>query len=299
MVDYSIKPNKLISFKKIKVDSFIIDNELNSDSQTVESFGDEWEKFNIFSDDEINNAGKQYFDIVKQDILTKDTIVLDAGCGSGRWSRFIAHKVKFVEAIDPSKSIFYAKNNNFDIKNIRFSHAGIENIPFKNESFDFIFSLGVLHHIPKTEEALLMLFKKLKKGGSILLYLYYSFDNRSSFYNFLFKPINFLRYLISKLPKMMKFLVCDLIAAFVYVPLKFISKLFKFFLRNNFYKKIPLYYYHDKSFNIIRNDSLDRFGTPLEQRFSKLEIKEMLIKVGAKEIVFSDSEPYWHVICKK
>ena len=299
MPKYLTDPNSVISFKTIEVDSFINNVGTNSDSLTIESFGNEWEKFNFFSDDEIVNAGKQYFDIVSQSILNKDTIVLDAGCGSGRWSRYISPKVKLIEAIDPSKSIVHAKKNNFDLKNIRFTHAGIENIPFENESFDFIFSLGVLHHIPDTEEALSELFKKLKNGGSILLYLYYSLDNRRSFYKFLFKPINFLRKIISKLPKMIKFLACDLIAFFVYVPLKFISKLLKFFFRNNFYKNIPLYYYHDKSFNIIRNDSLDRFGTPLEKRFSKLEIKEMLIKVGAKNIVFSDFEPYWHVVCKK
>ena len=299
MPEYLTDPNSVISFKTIEVDSFINDVEVNSDSLTIESFGDEWEKFNSFSEIEIDNAGHQYFDIVKKSILNKNAVVLDAGCGSGRWSRYISTKVHQIEAIDPSKSIFYAKKNNIDIKNIRFTHASIENIPFENESFDFIFSLGVLHHIPNTEEALSELFKKLKNGGSILLYLYYSLDNRSFFYKILFKPINFLRILISKSPKIIKFLICDLIAFFVYAPLKFTSKLFKFFLRNNFYKNIPLYYYHDKSFNIIRNDSLDRFGTPLEKRFSKLEIKEMLVKVGAKDIVFSDFEPYWHVICKK
>ena len=240
MLEYSKKPNEKISFNSIKIDSFINDSELNSDLLTVESFGDEGEKFNIFSDDGIDNAGEEYFDIVSHDILKKDTIVLDAGCGSGRCSRFIAPKVKFIEAIDPSKSIFYAKNNNFDIRNIRFSHAVIENIPFKNESFDFIFSLGVLHHIPNTEKALLELFKKLKKGGSILLYSYYNLDNRSTFYKFLFKPINFLRKRISKLPKMIKFLIFDLIAFFDYVPLKFISKLFKFFLGTIFNSNIYL-----------------------------------------------------------
>ena len=299
MPKYSTNPNSVISFKTIKVDSFINDVEVNSDSLTIESFGDEWEKFNSFSEKEIGNAGHQYFDIVKKSILNKDAVVLDAGCGSGRWSRYIAPKVHQIEAIDPSKSIFYAKNNNIDIKNIRFTHAGIQNIPFENESFDFIFSLGVLHHIPNTEEALSELFKKLKNGGSILLYLYYSLDNKNRFYNLLFKPINFLRILISKSPKIIKFLICDFIAVFIYIPLKFTSSLLKFFFKNDFYKNVPLYYYHDKSFNIIRNDSLDRFGTPLEKRFSKNEINQMLIKVGAKDIVFSDNEPYWHVICKK
>ena len=299
MPKYLRDPNKVISFKTIEVVSFINDVGVNSDSLTIESFGDEWEIFNSFSEKEIDNAGHQYFDIVEKSVLNKDTVVLDAGCGSGRWSRFIAPKVHQIEAIDPSKSIFFAKKNNIDIKNIRFTHAGIENIPFENESFDFIFCLGVLHHIPNTKEALSELFKKLKIGGSILIYLYYSLDNKSVFYNFLFKPINFLRILISKSPKIIKFLICDFIAVFIYIPLKFLSRLLKFFFKNDFYKKVPLYYYHDKSFNIIRNDSLDRFGTPLEKRFSKNEIKEMLIKIGAKEIVFSANEPYWHVICKK
>ena len=64
-------------------------------------------------------------------------------------------------------------------------------------------------------------------------------------------------------------------------------------------KKIPLSYYSDKSFNIIRNDALDRFGTPLEQRFSKIQIEQMMLKSGLTKIVFSDNEPYWHVLGTK
>ena len=299
MPKYLTEPNSVISFKTIEVDSFINDIEVNSDFLTIESFGDEWEKFNFFSNEEINNAGAQYFDLVDEKILNKNAVVLDAGCGSGRWSRYIAKNVKFIEAIDPSRAIFFAKKNNSDIKNIRFIHAGIDNIPFKNESFDFIFSLGVLHHIPDTQKALSELFKKLKHGGSMLIYLYYSLDNKSTYYKTLFLFIDFLRKIISKLPKRIKFLVCDLIAVFIYLPLKFVSKFIKHLSSSNFFKKIPLSYYYDKSFHIIRNDSLDRFGTPLEQRFSKKEIRIMLIKSGAKDIVFSNSEPFWHVICKK
>ncbi|TAG40829.1 MAG: class I SAM-dependent methyltransferase, partial [Cytophagia bacterium] len=67
----------------------------------------------------------------------------------------------------------------------------------------------------------------------------------------------------------------------------------------NFRKKIPLQAYEDQSFYIIRNDSLDRFGTPLEQRFSKKEMQFMMEKAGLNEIVFSDIIPYWHAIGKK
>ena len=50
---------------------------------------------------------------------------------------------------------------------------------------------------------------------------------------------------------------------------------------------------------MIRNDSLDRFGTPLEQRFTKQQIKEMMEQAGLTEIVFSDNIPFWHAVGKK
>ena len=61
-------------------------------------------------------------------------------------------------------------------------------------------------------------------------------------------------------------------------------------------KKVPLSYYSDKSFWIMKNDALDRFGTPLEQRFSRQEIEEMMLSCGLKNITFSEKEPYWHAV---
>ena len=49
----------------------------------------------------------------------------------------------------------------------------------------------------------------------------------------------------------------------------------------------------------MQNDALDRFGTPLEQRFTKKEIEKMMIDCGLTEIVFSAQTPYWHAIGKK
>jgi hypothetical protein len=57
--------------------------------------------------------------------------------------------------------------------------------------------------------------------------------------------------------------------------------------------------YHNKSFFVIRNDALDRFGTPLEQRFSKIEIKQMMEKAGLTNIIFSNNMPYWHAVGQK
>ena len=58
-------------------------------------------------------------------------------------------------------------------------------------------------------------------------------------------------------------------------------------------KNFPLNYYKEKKFYIMRNDSLDRFGTIIEKRFSRKEIKKMMISSGLKNIKFSDKAPYW------
>ena len=58
-------------------------------------------------------------------------------------------------------------------------------------------------------------------------------------------------------------------------------------------ESVPLSYYRFHSFYTMRTDARDRFGTPLEQRFTKHQIKRMLEKGGLKDVVFSDKAPYW------
>jgi len=300
MIPYSIKPTSILRSGDKEIASFISGSEQNIDRKTVESFGEEWTKFDSFSPEEIKNAGDQYFDIVSDKVLNKNTVVLDLGCGTGRWSKYIGDKAGFIEAIDPSAAVFAAQHLTSDMDNIRITQASSDNIPFADESFDMMMSLGVLHHIPDTELALKSGVKKVKKGGYVLLYLYYALDNRSFIFKSIFYASALLRFLVSSSPAFLKKIVCDLIAVFIYMPFVILSKMVKSIsVGNQLYQKIPLSYYIDKSFNIIRNDALDRFGTPLEQRFTRMQIEQMMKNSGLSEILFSENMPYWHVIGRK
>ena len=62
---------------------------------------------------------------------------------------------------------------------------------------------------------------------------------------------------------------------------------------------IPLSYYRNHTFYTMRTDSRDRFGTPLEKRFTKLQIKEMMKRSGLKDIHFSNNAPFWCVVGTK
>lgn len=298
MLNYNQQEQRIQEIGTRKVYCFDLGSQ-NIDEKTVASFGSEWLKFDAFTAEEIKNAGDQYFDIVDAKMLNKESVVLDLGCGSGRWTKYMANQAGFIEAVDPSEAVFRAASIYNSLENVRFTQASIETLPFDNDSFDFVISLGVLHHIPDTEKALQALLKKLKVGGYALIYLYYALDNRGFFYRSLFKVSSVFRFLISKLPAKIKHFVCDLIALLIYMPLIFISKLIKWMVSGDFYQKFPLSYYIDKSWNIVRNDALDRFGTPLEQRFTKVQIHQMLENSGMKDILFSEGFPYWHVVAKK
>jgi hypothetical protein len=61
----------------------------------------------------------------------------------------------------------------------------------------------------------------------------------------------------------------------------------------------PLSSYRRRGFYSMRTDSLDRFGTRLEQRFSRGEIEEMMRSAGLDEIVFSNDWPFWVAVGRK
>lgn len=124
-------------------------------------------------------------------------------------------------------------------------------------------------------------------------------DNRGSLFKALFHVSDTSRKAIAALPTSIKKFVCDVLAVCVYMPIILIVKFLLFIGSTKLALKFPLSAYHNKSFFIIRNDSLDRFGTRLEQRFSAKQVKEMMENAGLSDIVISPKTPYYHAIGKK
>jgi SAM-dependent methyltransferase len=266
----------------------------NIDVATVEGFGDEWSAYDqtALSADEHEALFDSYFGIFPFDRLPPAADGFDLGCGSGRWAALIAGRVGTLHCVDPSeKALAVARRRLERFENVRFHHAGADSIPLADGSQDFGYSLGVLHHIPDTRRALADCVRKLRAGAPFLLYIYYSMENRPAWFRGLWRMTDFGRRFISRLPFPLRKGVSSGIAATVYWPLARFARAAE--KRGRRVSNYPLSAYRDCSFYTMRTDALDRFGTRLEQRFSRAEIEQMMRAAGLDEIVFSDSIPFW------
>jgi ubiquinone/menaquinone biosynthesis C-methylase UbiE len=266
----------------------------NVDEQTVAGFGDEWTRFDQSetSSEELDRIFAQYFSVFPWETISKKAQGADFGCGSGRWAARVAPRVGHLHLVDASaEALVIAQRNLAAISNCSFDLATVDTAPIQDSSLDFGYSLGVLHHIPDTRAALAACVRKLKPGAPFLLYLYYRFDNRPPWYAALWKASEMARRRISRFPHGARYLVSQAIAASVYYPIARSAKLAERLGVD--VEGLPLAYYRDRSFYVMRNDALDRFGTRLEQRFTRNEIREMMTTAGLRDVTFSDAAPYW------
>ncbi len=265
----------------------------NLDLDTVNSFGDEWSRFDQteLSEEEVRTRFNEYFAVFPWDKLSNDATGFDMGCGSGRWAKMMAPQVGHLHCIDPSSALEVAKLALSAEKNVSFYRASVDEYPLPLDSQDFGYSLGVLHHVPDTAGAIKACVAMLKPGAPFQVYLYYAFDNRSAGFKLAWFCSDLLRRVICKLPAKLKDLLTDILAAGLYYPLTRLSLLLE---RLGFgVESIPLSYYRNYSFYTMRTDSRDRFGTPLEQRFTRKQVAFMLEEAGLRDVIFSDREPYW------
>ena len=272
----------------------------NVDYATVAGFGDEWSRFDQShaSPEELQRAFDSYFAVFPWSSLPPYARGLDVGCGSGRWARFVAPRVGHLDCVDASPSALDVARRNLSLeKNVTLTVGAAGSLPFEGDCMDFVYSLGVLHHVPDTLMGLRDCVRVLKRGAPFLVYLYYSFDNRPSWYRNLWQASDLVRRVVSRLPDRTRHIVTDCLAAGVYWPLARAALAGEKLGVD--VSLMPLSSYRRHTFYIMRNDALDRFGTRLEKRFSRLEIESMMRESGLRDVRFHEGIPYWCAVGTK
>lgn len=258
-------------------------------TDVIEGFGDEWARFDQtgVTNEERAAAFEAYFEVFPWDELREDATGFDLGCGSGRWAAQVAPRVGTLHCVDPSDAIDVARRNLANHDNVVFHQRTAASLPFEPGSMDFGYTLGVLHHVADTEGALKAAVQALKPGAPLLVYLYYAFDNRPRWFRALWRASDVMRRVISRQPNAVRHVICDGLAGGIYYPLARGAAVAEHFNIN--VDHWPLAAYRHRSFYAMRTDSLDRFGTRLEKRYTKDEMEALLRDAGLTDIRFCSS----------
>lgn len=127
-------------------------------------------------------------------------LVLDVGCGMGRFADVAIRWGAHVVGVDLSLAAEVAAQN-LAGREATIFQADVFQLPFAPESFDFIYSIGVLHHTPDCERAFKMLPGLLKPGGRIAIWLY-------SRYNAWYRMSDFYRKATRRMPPRLLHSLC-------------------------------------------------------------------------------------------
>ena len=144
----------------------------------ADNFGFQWQKYALTQmDSERQNASE--VDFRRKAGLTAAELrgkrVLDVGCGTGRYAEVATRYGAQVVGIDLSAAAEVAVRNLAD-RDFTALQADVFRLPFKPESFDAIYSIGVLHHTPDCEQAVKVLPQYLKPGGVLAVWLYSGYN---------------------------------------------------------------------------------------------------------------------------
>ena len=256
------------------------------------TFSREWQAFpHIIPEHE--REFHHYFDLINLEDM-KDLRVCDLGCGIGRWSHFLQARCRELILLDFSEAIFIARRNLAHADNALFFMGDLKRLPFRRDFADFLFSLGVLHHLPTPALDEVRALKKC--APRLLIYLYYALDNRPFYFRILFHVIDILRRTVSSYRNpYFRFFFAWIFTLAVYKPMVFMGSLVR---PLGFENRIPLYEtYHCKGLQRIRQDVYDRFFTTIEQRFSREQI--MMLEDTFSRVDVSEGPPYWHFVCER
>jgi SAM-dependent methyltransferase len=264
----------------------------------IAGFDDEWAHFRDVATADQSQVFDLYFDLVPASWFAPGLTVLDAGSGAGRWTHKVAERGPRVIAVDLGQSIEVTRANTPPDR-VGCVQADLAALPLAPDAVDWAYSLGVLHHTEAPEAGLANLVRSVRPGGVVLLYLYYALDQRGPLFRGVFQAVDLARRVISRQPRSAARAIATVIAATVYWPLARGGAIVERAGAPGLAAKLPLSFYRHLSFATMRNDSLDRFGTRLERRYTRAQVQDLMRGAGLVDVRISDSPPYWHGVGSK
>lgn len=145
-------------------------------SNYADNFGMQW---TIFARTQLDSASGQS---ISAERFWKSTswrpeelrgkLVLDVGCGAGRFAEIALEAGARVVAVDYSAAVDACYSNLKHHENCNVVQCDIYALPFLAKQFDFVYSLGVLQHTPEVKKAFTALLAMVRPGGRLCIDVY-------------------------------------------------------------------------------------------------------------------------------
>ena len=262
---------------------------------TAQNFAYSWQTFPTLNK---NFYWQQFLDWIKpiDEKFLAGKFVLDAGCGKGHHLLMISPYVKEAIGIDISNSVFTVYNNIKHLSNIHVIKADLNFLPLKDGIFDYIYSIGVVHHTESPKRTVENLHKKINKNGSMSLWVYGRENNGWIIYF-----INPLRKIITTYfhPRII-YMISIVLALFLYPILKlFYLPVSKSKILNPISKILFYYpylsYISAFDFSEINNIIFDHLLAPISHYLSKKEVEDLAKLSSAKPTIEWHNQNSWRI----
>jgi len=264
--------------EKSKIQPIQSKNTLTLKKKTADSFGFEWTRFHELKSEK---GFLEFIGPIDKDFF-KGKFVLDAGCGNGSYSYYSASYGAEVIAIDFSDAVSVAQENtkNMDVQVVR---ADITHPPFKEGTFDYIFSIGVLHHLPEPETGFQQLVPLLKPCALISIWVYGRAKQWAAVY--FYEPLIKITH---RLPHRLLYYLCFLPAIIMEISNR-IYRFLRLIHLPNIASILPFKFYSEYPFSVKLNDAFDTFATPSARYYTEQELNSWFQKNGLKNILITDA----------
>ena len=134
------------------------------------SFGQQWNRYDVARDEEDEATFRVKTGVAAHDLAGR--LVLDAGCGGGRYARLAARHGARVVGVDLSSAVEKAAALCAEWPRVAIVQADLLDLPLAERGFDLVFSIGVLHHSPDPRRAFAQVAARVRPGGRLAVWLY-------------------------------------------------------------------------------------------------------------------------------
>ena len=265
-----------------------LDHVASDKAATAAGFGWQWQHFT----QEDSRYAEQFLGWIAPVTpeFFRDKVVLEGGCGKGRHTQLAARwGARDVIGIDLSAAVETAYMATRELGNAHIIQADIFNLPLAR-SFDYAFSVGVLHHLPDPRGGFLSLASKVKKGGHISAWIYGAENNE-----WITRWVNPVREkLTSKMDRRLLLQLSKIPAASIYLATKLVygplnksrsgSAIARHLFYNDYLKAIAPFGWREQHTIVF-----DHLVAPTAFYLSREEFEAWWQDVGAGDVVIT-----WH-----